>query len=393
MNRKGRKTGEERGLLRVCIVYDHIYPTTIGGGERWLHAVAIRLAAQGHRVTYLTLRHWSSEPPELPGVEVLGLAAAGRIYDAEQRRLGPPLRFGLAVARHLARWGGRYDVVHTAAFPYFGLLAAAALRRRHRYRLVVDWFELWSRRYWRQYAGVVAGTAGWSIQTLCVRLEQVPLAISEHTARQLRASGIRRLVTVLPGLYDGTQEPTPSEHPEQLVVFAGRHVREKRVPELVRGFAFARQRYPGLRLELYGDGPDRPRVVETVRELGLQDSVALLGRRSEAEVRRAFARAACLATASAREGYGLVVVEAAAHGTPSVVVRGEENAATELVTEGANGTIADSVAPEEVGEAIRRVVEGGALLRATTVEWFRRNADTLTVERSIEVVLDAYRSS
>ena len=62
------------------------------------------------------------------------------------------------------------------------------------------------------------------------------------------------------------------------------------------------------------------------------------------------ARAACLATASEREGYGLVVVEAAAHGTPSVIVAGAENAAIELVDDGVNGV----VAPDATARALRR---------------------------------------
>ena len=48
----------------------------------------------------------------------------------------------------------------------------------------------------------------------------------------------------------------------------------------------------------------------------------------------------CLVLPSRREGYGLVVIEAAAHGTPSVVVADPDNAAVELVTEGVNGFIA-----------------------------------------------------
>ena len=68
-----------------------------------------------------------------------------------RRRIGPPLRFGLGVLRHLSRAGGRYDVVHTASFPYFSLLAAGLARRTHGFRLFVDWFELWTRAYWREY--------------------------------------------------------------------------------------------------------------------------------------------------------------------------------------------------------------------------------------------------
>ena len=80
---------------------------------------------------------------------------------------------------------------------------------------------------------------------------------------------------------------------------------------------------------------------------------------------------------SRREGYGLVVVEAAARGTPSVVVADPDNAATELVDEGVNGVVAASAAPDDLADAMVRVHEGGAVLRKSTADWFARNAQRL----------------
>ena len=81
-----------------------------------------------------------------------------------QRRVLPPLVFGAGVLWHLLRHGRRYDVVHTASFPYFSLLAAAVARWLHRFELVVDWHELWTRDYWRGYLGPVGGRIGWAVQ-------------------------------------------------------------------------------------------------------------------------------------------------------------------------------------------------------------------------------------
>ena len=44
--------------MRVCVVYDCLFPYTVGGAERWYRNLAERLAAEGHEVTYLTLRQW-----------------------------------------------------------------------------------------------------------------------------------------------------------------------------------------------------------------------------------------------------------------------------------------------------------------------------------------------
>src|SRR4051812_33372290 len=114
--------------LRVCLVYDCLFPHTVGGAERWYRNVGERLAAEGHDVTYLTLRQWPrGTDPGVPGVHVVAVGPRIGLYTASgRRRIGPPLVFGFGVLAHLARRGGRYDVVHTASFPYFGLLAAGA---------------------------------------------------------------------------------------------------------------------------------------------------------------------------------------------------------------------------------------------------------------------------
>src|SRR5206468_862692 len=96
---------------------------------------------------------------------------------------------------------------------------------------------------------------------------------------------------------------------------------------------------------------------------------------------------------SRREGYGLVVVEAAARGTPSVVVAGEDNAATELIEEGVNGTIAPRAEPQAIAEAIVRVHEAGGPMREATAQWYARNAELLSVESSLRTVLAGYEGS
>ena len=52
-------------LVRVCLVYDHLFPQTVGGVERWFRDLALRLAELDHEVTYLTMRHWEREPLRL----------------------------------------------------------------------------------------------------------------------------------------------------------------------------------------------------------------------------------------------------------------------------------------------------------------------------------------
>ncbi len=380
-----------RPAMRICLVYDCLYPYTVGGAERWYRNLGERLAADGHEVTMLTLRQWPrGERAEVPGVDVRAVGPRMELYVAGRRRILPPLVFGAGVLWHLLRHGRRYDVVHTASFPYFSLLAAGVARRLGRFALVVDWIELWTRDYWLEYLGRVGGAIGWWVQRLGVRLPQRAFAFSRLHAARLREEGLRGEVTVLEGLR-GELKPREPAEAQDVVVFAGRHIPEKRVPALIPAIAKARETVPDLRCDIYGDGPDRAPVEAAVREHGLDGAVRVHGFVDGETVDRALAHALCMTLPSRREGYGLVVVEASSRGTPSVVVADPDNAATELVDEGENGIVAPSASPDDLAAAILRVREAGPGLRERTAAWFARNAKRLSIDSSIETVLEYYR--
>jgi glycosyltransferase involved in cell wall biosynthesis len=377
--------------VRVCIVYDCLFPHTVGGAERWYRMLAERLASEGHEVTYLTLRQWDrGVDPCVPGVDVRVVGPRMALYDGPgHRRILPPLVFGAGVLAHLIRHGRRYDVVHTCAFPYFSLLAAALCRRRGAYRLIVDWFEVWSREYWREYLGRL-GVVGEFVQRLCIRVRQRAFCFSRLYAERLRSEGLRGEITMLAGAYDGPLEPADPIAPEPLVVFAGRHIPEKNVPAIPPAIAALRERMPEVRATIFGDGPERVATRREIERLGLQDVVSLPGFVATEVIDDAIARATCLLQPSRREGYGLVVVEAAAHGTPSVVVAGPDNAAVELVQDGVNGVVAPSMAPEDLAAAIETVVAAGDELRASTRQWFAENVERMSLARSLEIALSLY---
>jgi glycosyltransferase involved in cell wall biosynthesis len=375
--------------VHVCIVYDCLYPATVGGAERWYRNVAERLAAAGHDVTYLTLRQWEAAPPVVEGVRIVAVGPRMPLYVRGRRRILPPLVFGAGVLAHLLRHGRRYDVVHTASFPYFPLLAAGLARRLHRVRLVVDWHEVWTREYWREYLGAAGGRIGWAVQAACSRVPQRAFCFSRLHEARLRELGLHD-VTLLEGQYAGADAPPPAVRAEPVAVFAGRLIPEKQAPALVPAFVEARRTLPDLRLEIYGDGPDRAEVLRSIAARGLNGLVAAPGFVETERVEAALARALCLVLPSRREGYGLVVVEAAAKGVPSVVVAGPDNAAADLVEDGINGALARSAAPDALAEAIVRVHQAGEELRASTRAWYERNARRLSLAHSLDQVLAAY---
>jgi glycosyltransferase involved in cell wall biosynthesis len=126
-------------------------------------------------------------------------------------------------------------------------------------------------------------------------------------------------------------------------------------------------------------------VLEAIAAAGADDFVDAPGFVESDAVQSALARASCHLLPSSREGYGLVVIEAAALGTPSVVLSGPDNAAAELIEDGVNGFVADT--PEGLADAIVAVHERGAALRASTADWFSTHAATLSASASVATIL------
>ena len=364
--------------MHVCIVYDCLFPWTIGGAERVYRQLAERHAAAGHTVTYLTLQQWDKDQaPDLPGVSVIAVGPRLALYHDGKRRIAPPLVFGLGVFWHLLRHGRRYDLVHGASFPFFSLLAAAALQPLGRYRLAVDWIEVWTLDYWRHYLGPIGGRLGWLVQRLCAAVPQVPFAFSRRHAQRAEALGVGP-VTVLDGQYaGGSFAPQPAACPP-IVLYAGRMIPEKRVGLLVAALGQLMRADPALRAVLVGRGPELAAVQQQVAQLGLTERIALPGFVSTEALEHWQATAAVIVQPSEREGYGMVVVEAAARGVPVVLVAGDDNSAVELVENGINGFIASAPDPEALADAIGRALQGGTGLRDTVATWYGANRERLS---------------
>lgn len=373
--------------MRICFAFDSLYPFTVGGAERWYRTLADAVAERGHDVTYVTLRQWERGAQPETAFDIVAAGPRMSLHAKGRRSILAQVAFGLGVFWHLLRRGRRYDVVHTPAL-HFSLLAVVCARPFGRYRLVVDWFEVWTREYWLDYLGPVAGRIGLLAQRWCARVRQHALCFSKLHERRLREDGFTGPVTLIEGLYAG--EARAPEDAEPLLVFAGRHIPEKRVTALVPALALAREQAPELRCEIFGDGPDRPEVLRLIEDSGLDGAVEAPGFVDDERLSAAVRRALCLVLPSQREGYGLVVVEAAAVGTPSVVVAAPDNAAVELVVDGENGVVAPSASAEDLAAAFLRVRGAGRALRDSTAEWFRRNRERLSLRSSLERVLEVY---
>lgn len=377
--------------MRIAIAYDCLYPWTLGGGERQYRAFAEEFAAQGHTVSYLTRRQWNGPVPEVPGVEVVPIAPRARLHDdSGARRPGPALAFAARLFAHLLRHRRRYDAVLVSALPATNVPAVRGALVGAPVTVVSDWLEVWTPERWRAYSGPVLGRVAWALQRLAARSSPAATCHSALSAARLAASGLRPVPLRSPGLV------FPEDHGDAVldvpaaprVVYIGRHIQDKHVEALPAAIAAARRVLPDLTATIYGDGPTRKRVRSEVERLGLLDVVDLPGFVDRAVLDEGLRSASVLVNPSAREGYGLVVVEATAAGTPVVVVDGPDNASVELVVAGRNGAVARSLAADDLAEAIVAVVGAGSQLRRNARDWYDEHARTGSVAVTARGVLE-----
>jgi colanic acid/amylovoran biosynthesis glycosyltransferase len=143
------------------------------------------------------------------------------------------------------------------------------------------------------------------------------------------------------------------------LLFVGRLAGVKGLPMLLDAVALVKASHPEVKLTLAGDGPDRARLEEQARRLGIAANVEFLGYRSQAQVRELLQQTDVFVMGSFAEGVPVVLMEAMAAGVP--VVATQIAGIPELVEPGVNGLL---VPPGDVGSlaaAIERLVEDPSL--------------------------------
>ncbi|MCF6524766.1 glycosyltransferase family 4 protein [Streptomyces sp. JJ36] len=261
-----------------------------GGSELLVDRIADGLTDHGHQVTLLC-----------------GGPAAYRDYRVVSA--GGDADHFLRARRALARQVGDCDLLVEVCngMPYL-----APLWHRGPTLCLVNHVhtDLWQMRYPAPAARLGRRLEHWALAGSHRR--NLKVAVSRSTAAALAALGVpEEDVRVV---HNGVEEPGPllPEAPEPLFLAMGRLVEYKRIDLLLRLWERVRP-VTGGRLVIVGDGPERARL-----EAMAGPDVSFAGHVSEAEKHRLLCRAWLLLHPSMVEGWGLVVTEAAARGTPAV---------------------------------------------------------------------------
>ncbi len=189
-------------------------------------------------------------------------------------------------------------------------------------------------------------------------------------------------ITVVPPGIDPAFRPGGDRDPQPAILAVGRLVPVKRYDALIRAAAAARATVPGLKLTIVGEGYERPAIERQIEALDAGDWVTLTGRVDPDELVRLYREAWVVASASAREGWGMSLTEGSACGTPAVATRIAGH--MDAVVDGASGLLADDDS-ELVSHLVR--VLGDAALRDRLAEGALGHARRFTWEATATAVM------
>jgi O-antigen/teichoic acid export membrane protein len=171
---------------------------------------------------------------------------------------------------------------------------------------------------YQEEMGVIGRPLGALLETLPLRVlyrRHRFVCVSRATENGLVSLGIkRRQITVSHNGVDGALFVDATRSPDPRFVVLGRIKRYKRIELLLDVLASV----PEAHLDIVGDGSHTDAVARTVQQLGLDERVTFHGYVDEDRKRDLLRSAWANLTASAAEGWGLTIAEAAACGTPSV---------------------------------------------------------------------------
>ncbi len=381
-----KMSGLPGNRIRVLLICD-TYPPVLGGSEIEAQRIASAMIRRGHWVHVLCaggapmppVREWV-DPAGVP-VSILTRRSKGRLKDWV---------FAAEVAAALWRRRKTFDVVYflmqglhlASGLPVSRLLGkpivmkipgsgiVPIMRASRAGRLELDWLREWRVPVMVLNEGMIeeAVADGFTRDSLVwmpnpVDISEFRPAEAGEASAWRESHGIRREASV--------------------AVYVGRLSREKGLPGLLRGFAYAARRVPEAVLLLIGDGAERSALESMARDLNLSsEQIRFAGRVDSGEVPCWLRAADVFALTSPNEGFPCALLEAMSAGLASVV--SDIPANVQLVDEGAQGFTVPYDGVDAIGEAFVRLFRDPGLRMSMGLAARRRVVENYSTDQVVD---------
>ena len=364
------------GLLRVAFLNWRDTSNPEGGGsEVYVETVAEGLAARGHQVTLVCAEHGDSPSREIHnGIRILRNGGKLDVYP----RAAWTLR------------AGRLGPIDVVVDVQNGLPFCSPLASKVPTVVLVHHVH---REQWPVVYGRIRARIGWWLESTLapyVYRHSSYVAVSSRTRDELIDLGVdaARISVV----HNGTQAPPRTDHvpsPTPHILVLGRLVPHNRVEHVLESARVLREQYPDLRVSIVGEGWWRKQLEGAARTKCVADITTFFGHVDDSTKDRLLREAWVRALPSLKEGWGLVIMEAAARGVPAVAYA-EAGGVVESIAHGSTGVLASD--EKDFTAALDRILRDRDYRQSLGIAAALRSAE-FTWEAAIknfeQVLLDA----
>lgn len=164
------------------------------------------------------------------------------------------------------------------------------------------------------------------------------------------------------------------------LIAVGRLEKEKCFTDLIDVIAKAVKKNKNLKLTIIGDGSQRAIIENKIKELKLDKNIKITGFISQEEIKKYYEKASLLINTSYEESFGLVLLEAASYGIPSLAFSSALGA-VEII--GKNfGKIIDNRDLNKMSKAIVDYTKGSLIFNYDEIRKHAKNYYTETVKNN-----------
>lgn len=353
---------------------DYTHPQA-GGAEIVLRELSRRLVADGNAVTFLTIQHPGSQAREVvDGIEVIRVGTNRYLHPFQ------------ALGHYLRHLRNRYDavieVVNTA--PYFGSLFTGKARGFVLCHQLAR--EVWFHELPRPFSSLGYHVLEPVALRILSRSKAKIITVSNSTLRDMERFGFAKERAHI--IAEGIEiEPVADLHSirkfqQPTILSLGAMRGMKRTLDQVQAFEIAKRRIPALTLIMAGstEGAYGRRVLAYIANSPYRNDIHIEGKVSNERKTELMQKSHVFVVTSVKEGWGLVVTEAASQGTPAVVY--DVDGLRDSVRDGRTGFICGTN-PQALAEGIEQLLTDPRQyedLRAGAWEWSKQ----LTFERGYQ---------
>ena len=194
------------------------------------------------------------------------------------------------------------------------------------------------------------------------------ITVSDSTKRDLLDLGFEKIFIVPDAINYRPLDKLPEKEKEPTLLFVGRFKKVKLPNHAIEAFKIAKTEIPNLRLWMVGDGYLRPRL-----ERKTSNGVEFFGHVPEKRKQELMRRAHILVVPAVREGWGIVVIEANAMGTPAIGY--DVPGLRDSIKNGKTGFLLRQQNSEGLADAVIKILKNNELRKTLgkgALEWSRK---------------------